>query len=476
MQEIKLSKFANFIKVGNSFCLYHSLLFNTIFINPAIYRAIKKDIRSFTIAYPKLFDILKTNKLLVLPEEDQNVLNSLREIKNIPEYSLLRILMTDVCNLSCKYCKVDRNIKNKLTADLKKEDLILALKQFQKVSNSDVKLVSITGGEPLVYFDKVKEIIESCSKYLTNYWIILFTNATLMTPQLAKYFKKNSIGVVVSLDGPKSEHDIARVDLAGKGSYDRVIKGFKILKKEGCNVGISCVVGKHNCDNLVNDIKFIINKLKPDSLGLNPLKYPSPKDKNFFLLTKPEEYAIKTYEIFEYIRKKGIFLEQINRRLTPFVEKKFKFYECGGCSGKNINLDARGNIGSCKSYLVMEKLCQHVSEPIRGSKYFNKLMKRSPIYTDSCISCSAIGICGGGCSYEAFVDKGDQFRYSNRTCKFSKTFLDLLLNDLYRLNKKSIDTSLTNNGYYYITDEDRYKIYGNVKITPGTLKYSVGHS
>jgi len=71
--------------------------------------------------------------------------------------------------------------------------------------------------------------------------------------------------------------------------------------------------------------------------------------------------------------------------------------------------------------------------------------------------------------------EGDKFKFSTRNCRFVRTFLDLIFKDLYSLNKKNITKGLKTKGYYLITEKDRHKIYGKVRVSPRTLKYSVGH-
>ena len=92
--------------------------------------------------------------------------------------------------------------------------------------------------------------------------------------------------------------------------------------------------------------------------------------------------------------------------MSPFVEKKFKYYDCGAC-GKNINLDTRGNIGPCKSFLIMETLYQKEKDEI-NPEIFEKLSNRSTLKNEKCLSCAALGICGAGCAYEAYVETGDE--------------------------------------------------------------------
>jgi radical SAM protein with 4Fe4S-binding SPASM domain len=472
--QYKVSKFIKNYKIEDFICLYHTLSQEVLFVKNNIYE--KDFIDKLTKQDPKLFNLMKKLKFVVSSDkEDANVLKKVVQEKKKYDnkYSLLRILMTDHCNLNCKYCKVENNIVDRQSATVSTDDLIKTLKLFQKVSPKRKKLVSITGGEPLLFPEKVKEIVELSKTHLDNCWIILFTNAILVDNDMAKYLRKEKVSIVISLDGGEKTHNKLRVFYNGEGSYNKVMAGYALLRKNKCKIGFSCTAGKHNINNLVEEMIFIMKNFKPESLGINPLKYPSHKTTNFSHLTSPVKYAQQLFGLYREAAKNGIFVEQIYRKIAPFVEKRFKYYDCGAC-GKNINLDVRGNLGPCKSFLILKTLYQNNKDSL-NPEVFGKPLTRSTLNNEKCLECEALGICGGGCAYESFVEVGKYDEISERGCLISKTLLSQLMNYLYELNKKEISVGIKSNSFYYISNSDRDKIYGKIKTKQGTLAYSVGH-
>jgi len=55
------------------------------------------------------------------------------------------------------------------------------------------------------------------------------TNGTLMTPSIARFFSKEGVGIVVSIDGPKDIHDEYRKDRSGHGSFQRSLAALRML-------------------------------------------------------------------------------------------------------------------------------------------------------------------------------------------------------------------------------------------------------
>jgi sulfatase maturation enzyme AslB (radical SAM superfamily) len=122
----------------------------------------------------------------------------------------------------------------------------------------------------------------------------------------------------------------------------------------------------------------------------------------------------------------------------------------------------------------METLFQNKKDSL-DPNVFGKPLTRLTLNIKECLKCEALGICGGGCAYESFVEFGKCDKISKKGCLISKTLLSQLLKYLYILNKKEIESGIKKNNYYYINNHDRKKIYGEIKVKQGTLSYSVGH-
>jgi uncharacterized protein len=106
------------------------------------------------------------------------------------------------------------------------------------------------GGEPLLaglkFYHEVVEFQrrwKQQGKKITNF---LQTNATLVTPELTRFFSENNFLIGVSLDGPKKFHDQVRCYSTGKGSYDDVMRGIGLLHQAGIFNGIICDISTVN--------------------------------------------------------------------------------------------------------------------------------------------------------------------------------------------------------------------------------------
>ncbi|MFR5195642.1 MAG: radical SAM protein [Eggerthella lenta] len=74
--------------------------------------------------------------------------------------------------------------------------------------------------------------------------VVLSTNGTLITPELAARFADVGLSYVgVSLDGARETHDEFR---GLPGSFDRAIEGMRNAKAAGIKVGLRMTVNKRN--------------------------------------------------------------------------------------------------------------------------------------------------------------------------------------------------------------------------------------
>lgn len=68
------------------------------------------------------------------------------------------------------------------------------------------------------------------------------TNGTLITQRTAELFHQYDVGIVVSLDGPKSLHDEYRKNAGGFGTYSMVMRAIDLLRNNRVDVSALATV------------------------------------------------------------------------------------------------------------------------------------------------------------------------------------------------------------------------------------------
>lgn len=135
--------------------------------------------------------------------------------------------VTNNCNLNCTYCfehyKDTQNMPSQIAIDA-------IDKAYNPVhhSNGEKFTINFFGGEPLLNWTCIKDLIDHCKQkdYEISYGIT--TNLTGLTDEMIEYFDDVSMYLLVSCDGIKEVHNKNRCN-----SWDRVINNLLRLKEAG---------------------------------------------------------------------------------------------------------------------------------------------------------------------------------------------------------------------------------------------------
>ena len=144
-------------------------------------------------------------------------------------------------------------------------------------------------------------------------------------------------------------------------------------------------------------------------------------------------------EIFQELRKLGIYEDRIMRKLKSFANAQVYFSDCAATSGAQIVIASNGDVGICHGCLADRKyFVQNITNENFNPQHdevWNEWSKLSPINKPECQECEALGICGGGCPINAMNEKegNDIHSLDKRFCIHAKTTLEFLISDLYRI-------------------------------------------
>ena len=143
------------------------------------------------------------------------------------------------CNLNCSYCFASQGKYHGERALMSFEVGKQALDFLIAHSGSRRNLeVDFFGGEPLMNFDVVKQLVAYArsieKQYNKNFRFTLTTNGMLIDDDVIDFANRECHNVVLSLDGRKEVHDRFRVDYAGNGSWEKIVPKFqKLVKARG---------------------------------------------------------------------------------------------------------------------------------------------------------------------------------------------------------------------------------------------------
>ncbi|QEK11570.1 GTP 3',8-cyclase MoaA [Crassaminicella thermophila] len=202
----------------------------------------------------------------------------------------LRVSVTDLCNLRCKYCMPKEGVYKR------KHEQILSIEEIFKVVKASVNLgiekVRITGGEPLVRKGMI-HLIEKISNLEEIKDVALTTNGTLLK-KYAKDLKHAGLKRVnISLDTLKAEK---YSEITRGGRLGDVLEGIEEAKKIGLfPVKLNVVViGGFNDDEIMDFVNLTIKEnIEVRFIELMPIGQASKWAKSKFLSNDVLKYQLK---------------------------------------------------------------------------------------------------------------------------------------------------------------------------------------
>lgn len=350
------------------------------------------------------------------------------------------------CNLKCKYCfasEGEYNGSRKLmSAEVGRKAIDFVIKNSGSRHNIEVDLF---GGEPLMNFAVVKEIIEYArteeKKHNKSVRFTITTNGTLMNDENMEYINREMGNVVLSIDGRKSVNDRIRVRYNGEGTYEDILPKFKkmaALRQSGKQYFVRGTFTRENLD-FFHDVLELANEGFHE-ISIEPVVLP--EEHELSLRQQDLEMIFKQYDLLTE--------EMIQRASTG---EAFKFYHFamdlngGPCVYKRISgcgagheyvaVTPEGDLYPCHQFVGNKDfLMGNVFEGETDNK-LSQTFKSAHIYNKpECMDCWARFYCSGGCQANNYNFNHDIHKPYQLGCSMMKKRIECAI---------TIKASLTEN-------------------------------
>ncbi len=179
-------------------------------------------------------------------KEKLNTNNEFESALKKEGYNQLLLIVTEECNLRCKYCAFSGEYPNNRTHNnvfMKWETANKAIKLFyegyysvKSIKPNLIPAFSYYGGEPLLNFPLIKKITGLVNQLFTEkVHFNLTTNGTILTNEMLDFFIMNDYFLTFSLNGYQREHDRLRIFDDGTGTYDIVWTTLQKIRNKNPN-------------------------------------------------------------------------------------------------------------------------------------------------------------------------------------------------------------------------------------------------
>ena len=357
---------------------------------------------------------LKAAGKLFAPDTFAPMAGTLKQ-KSAGVIKALCLHVAHTCNLNCSYCFASQGKYHGDRAVMSLEVGKRALDFLIENSGSRRNLeVDFFGGEPLMNFDMIKELVAYARKIEKaagkNFRFTLTTNGVLVNDDVINFANREMSNVVLSLDGRKEVHDRYRVDYNGVGSWKKIVPKFqRFVEKRGNKNYYMRGTFTHANPDFLNDIKEML------SLGFTELSMEP-------VVCAPDDPSALTYDDLP------IVMQQYEQLASLMLEsekqgKPFTFYHYmldlknGPCIYKRISgcgsgteymaVTPWGDLYPCHQFVGEEKFkLGDIWTGVSNTSVQDEFAACNVYTRPECADCWAKLYCSGGCAANAYHATG----------------------------------------------------------------------
>ncbi|OIP28960.1 MAG: radical SAM/SPASM domain-containing protein [Deltaproteobacteria bacterium CG12_big_fil_rev_8_21_14_0_65_43_10] len=291
--------------------------------------------------------------------------------------------LTFRCNLRCAhcYCNLPMNDQDAIARELKTREVFYI---FDQIAEAGCLWLLITGGEPLLRKDFL-EIYSYAKK--KGFIITLFTNGTLITPEIADYLVQwPPHKVEITMYGVTGEtyEGITRIP----GSFNRCKRGINLLLERKIPLGLKTMAMTLNKDELWQIKGYA------EELGVK-FRFDPALNPRLDGSETPCDFRLSPEEVVELDLADGKRVKEWREFCEKFVgpSESDNLYICGA-GVSTFHIDPYGKMSACEMVRFQNYDLRRGSFEEGWQQSIPEFLNLKPEGDYPCSKCELISLCG----------------------------------------------------------------------------------
>ena len=328
-----------------------------------------------------------------------------------------------ICNLDCKYCyflskeKLYPNSQFRMSESLLEE----YIRQYIEAQQVNEIHFAWQGGEPTLmgieFFRQAARYQQKRKKRGMTIHNALQTNAVTLDDEWCAFFAENDFLIGVSLDGPQEMHDFYRVDKGGNPTFDKVMRGIRLLQKHNVEFNILTTIHAANEKHGRRVYQFLRDEVKTQFMQFIPI-VERDNDSGYQEGDSVTErsvsaagygqFLIEIYE--EWVRRDvgRVFVQIFDVALAAWAGAPPGLCIFDETCGLAMAMEHNGDVYSCDHYVEPDyKLGNIMDIPLAEIAVMDKQHEFGQAKRDAlpqyCLDCEVRFVCHGGCPKNRFI-------------------------------------------------------------------------
>jgi len=362
-----------------------------------------------------------------------------------PSFHLLAKPSGSTCNIDCTYCFFlsKEALYPHEKSRMSEATLDAYIRQLLESQRASEVTVAWQGGEPtLMKLDFFKRSIELVEKYRRPDQVVQHTfqtNGILLDDDWCAFFKQHNFLVGLSIDGPRELHDAYRVDRRGQGTFEKVMDGWRALRRHGVEFNILCTINAANekhgravyrffrdelgakwlqfipiIERATEETIAIANQGWSDQPGRKRVLYTQTGNLVTERSVSSEQYGRFLVDVFEeWVRHDvgEIYVQLFDVTLEAYFGRHLLCVHAPTC-GYGPALEYNGDLYSCDhfvepSYKLGNIHKTHMLKLVTSLEQRKFGQDKRDTLTAQCQRCEVRNLCNGGCPKDRFARSRD---------------------------------------------------------------------
>ena len=363
-----------------------------------------------------------------------------------PAFHLLAKPSGSACNLDCAYCFfLDKEALYPGSKFRMSESMLEQyIRQTIEAHQAEVINIAWQGGEPtlmgLDFYRRALALAEKHRRPGTTFLHTMQTNGVLLDDEWVAFFKENNFLIGISLDGPSDLHNFYRLDKGGQPTFDKVMRGVRLLQKHAVEFNVLVTVNRVNGDYPLEVYHFLRDEVGADWIQFIPVVERINSDGQTLYQegdtvsdrsVLPEQFGRFLSIIFdEWVRHDvgRIFVQTFEASLRNWL----RMPTSGMCvfnetCGTGLALEHNGDLYSCDHFVEPKFLLgnieqTHMIELIASPQQVKFGQDKRDALPRFCRECDVRFACHGECPKNRFLNTPDGEAGLNYLCTGFKQF------------------------------------------------------
>jgi uncharacterized protein len=345
------------------------------------------------------------------------------------------------CNYACEYCYYldKKDLFDKGTAfRMDKEVLETYIRDYIAAAAGPEVSFVWQGGEPtllgLKYFETVFALQQ---RHCPPGWRILNclqTHGGNLDVGWAQFLKSNDVLVGLSIDGPKSIHDMARKDRKGRSTFQATRRAVRLLQDYEVAFNTLTVVHAGNAGHGaaiyrflrrigVRHMQFIPLVERYNKAGLDAGPPPATADRMAPWSVTREGYGEFLCAVFDqWIEAdfQKVSVQHFDVLLHGYLGRPSPLCVFAPTCGEAMVLEHDGGLYTCDHYVYQDyrlgNILETSIEKLAHSEFQSDFGKAKADLPKVCAECPDVRLCNGGCPKHRFMPDGQDGNALNYLC------------------------------------------------------------